>query len=201
MSSSVPPSDLERRWLEFRRTRDPRLREELILQYAPLVKYVLGRTAVSLPGTLTSDDILSYGTIGLIQAVDRFDPTHGVKFETYAIQRIRGAIIDAVRGLQPRSRDTYRRARELEDAYDALTQRLGRTPEDEEVTAALGLTVAEFRNRLAEASTTIVSIDTPIGEEGEHLTLGDQLADEGLADVGSQVERQELFRNLVAAIE
>src|SRR5919205_563882 len=137
MSSSVPPSDLERRWLEFRRTRDPRLREELILQYAPLVKYVLGRTAVSLPGTLTSDDILSYGTIGLIQAVDRFDPTQGVKFETYAIRRIRGAILDAIRSLHPISRDANRRAREVEHAYDSLTQRLGRLPTEEEVSENL----------------------------------------------------------------
>jgi RNA polymerase sigma factor FliA len=197
MQTAHSPTD----WEQFYDRRDPELRDRLIMQYAPLVKYVVGRMAVSLPGVLNHEDLLSYGTIGLIQAVDRFDPAHGVKFETYAIQRIRGAIIDAVRGLQPRSRDTYRRARELEGAYDALTQRLGRTPEDEEVTEALGLTVAEFRNRLAEASTTIVSIDTPIGDEGEHLTLADQLADDGLADIASQVERQELFRNLVGAIE
>ncbi len=126
MQTAHSPTD----WEEFYDRRDPALRERLILQYAPLVKYVVGRMAVSLPGMLNHEDLLSYGTIGLIQAVDRFDPSHGVKFETYAIQRIRGAIIDAVRGLQPRSRDTYRRARELEDAYDALTQRLGRTPED-----------------------------------------------------------------------
>src|ERR671929_1064547 len=126
-------SELESLWARLCATRDPALRERLIMQYAPLVKYVVGRMAVSMPGVLTHEDLLSYGTIGLIQAVDRFDPAHGVKFETYAIQRIRGAIIDAVRSLQPRSRDTYRRARELEDAYDALTQRLGRTPDDEEV--------------------------------------------------------------------
>src|ERR671933_2779747 len=124
-------AELEQLWTLHRGSQDPALRDRLIMQYAPLVKYVVGRMAVSLPGLLNHEDLLSYGTIGLIQAVDRFDPGHGVKFETYAIQRIRGAIIDAVRGLQPRSRDTYRRARELEDAYDALTQRLGRTPEDE----------------------------------------------------------------------
>jgi RNA polymerase sigma factor for flagellar operon FliA len=197
MATAQAPTD----WEQYYDRRDPALRERLIMQYAPLVKYVVGRMAVSLPGLLNHEDLLSYGTIGLIQAVDRFDPAHGVKFETYAIQRIRGAIIDAVRGLQPRSRDTYRRARELEDTYDALTQRLGRTPDDEEVTAHMGITVAEFRNRLAEASTTIVSIDSAIGDEGEHLTLADQIADEVQLDVGAQAERQELYQNLVAAIE
>src|SRR5438128_8746813 len=108
------------------------------MQYAPLVKYVVGRMVVSLPGLINNEDILSYGTIGLVQAVDRFDPGVGVKFETYAIQRIRGSILDAIRSLQPLSRDTYRRAREIEQAYDVLAQRLGRTPEDQEVADHLG---------------------------------------------------------------
>src|SRR5919198_1032946 len=112
----MQPAELEQRWLQFRVQPDPALREQLIVQYAPLVKYVLGRMAVSLPGLLTSEDLLSYGTIGLIQAVDRFDPAQGVKFETYAIRRIRGSIIDAIRSLHPLSRDTNRRARAFEHA-------------------------------------------------------------------------------------
>src|SRR5215207_6604150 len=100
MQAVEPPAH----WQQFCSTRQPELREELILQYAPLVKYVIGRMTVSLPGLLNHEDLLSYGTIGLIQAVDRFDPAQGVKFETYAIRRIRGSILDSVRTLHPLSR-------------------------------------------------------------------------------------------------
>ena len=121
-------SPLQELWTLHHGSRDPALRERLIVQYAPLVKYVVGRMAVSLPGLLNTEDILSYGTIGLIQAVDRYDPSVGVKFETYAIRRIRGSIIDAIRSLHQLSRDANRRGRELEQAYDTLTQQLGRLP-------------------------------------------------------------------------
>src|SRR5688500_1511699 len=122
--------DIQTRWEQFCSQRLPDMRESLILQYAPLVKYVIGRMAVSLPGLLSHEDLLSYGIIRLIQAVDRFDPTQGVKFETYAIRRIRGSILDSIRSLHPLSRDANRRARDIEHAYDALIRKLERIPED-----------------------------------------------------------------------
>jgi RNA polymerase sigma factor for flagellar operon FliA len=176
-------------------------RDQLIVQYAPLVKYVLGRMAVSLPGVLDHDDLLSYGTIGLIQAVDRFDPTQGVKFETYAIQRIRGAILDAIRSLHPQSRDAHRRGREVERAYDALVERNGRMPTNQEVADHLGLDLAEFHVRLLEASTTTVSLNAPTREDGEQTTLLDQLTDDDAPEVASLVERREVHAALVEAIE
>ncbi|MBX5492594.1 MAG: FliA/WhiG family RNA polymerase sigma factor [Chloroflexi bacterium] len=193
-------AQIEQRWEQYVRHHDPAVRDQLILQYAPLVKYVVGRMVVSLPGLLNNEDILSYGTIGLIQAVDRFDPRQGVKFETYAIRRIRGAILDAIRSLHPVSRDANRRAREIEHAYDDLVQRLGRLPSDEEVSEHLGLTVEELQQRVADATATILSLDSPLGEEDEHLTLLDQLADDSLPGVAEQVERDDLYRHLVAAI-
>ena len=87
------------RWVRFTAERDPAIREQLVLQYAPLVKYVAGRLAIMLPRVMDSDDVLSSGVLGLIEAIDRFDPTTGVKFETYAISRIRGAILDELRSL------------------------------------------------------------------------------------------------------
>ncbi|HLI28760.1 MAG TPA: FliA/WhiG family RNA polymerase sigma factor [Chloroflexota bacterium] len=191
---------IEQRWEQFTRHHDPALRDQLILQYAPLVKYVVGRMVVSLPGLLSNEDILSYGTIGLIQAVDRFDPSQGVKFETYAIRRIRGAILDAIRSLHPISRDANRRAREIEHAYDTLVQQLGRLPTDAEVSQHLGVSLDELHQRLADATATILSLDSPLGDEDEHLTLLDQLADDSLPSVAEQVERNELYRRLVAAI-
>src|ERR671939_665931 len=126
-------SELDGLWARLHATRDPALRERMIVQYAPLVKYVVGRMSVSMPGLLASEDIVGYGTVGLIQAVDRFDPSVGVKFETYAIRRIKGAIIDAIRSLQQLSRDAARRRRDLDHAYDELVQTLGRMPTTREV--------------------------------------------------------------------
>ena len=194
--------DIQNRWQDYLTSRDRELRDQLIMQYAPLVKYVAGRMVVSLPGLINNEDILSYGTIGLIQAVDRFDPSQGVKFETYAIRRIRGSIIDAIRSLHPLSRDTNRRGREIEQAYDELIQGLGRMPEDIEVAEHLGLTINEFRTQLMESSTTIVSLDTPMGDMGddERASLVDQIADEDEIGVSDQVERADLKKRLVKAI-
>lgn len=195
--------DLQTRWEQFCTDRQPELRESLILQYAPLVKYVIGRMAVSLPGLLNHEDLLSYGTIGLIQAVDRFDPLQGVKFETYAIRRIRGSILDSIRSLHPLSRDANRRARDIEHAYDELILRNERMPSDKEVAEHLGLTVAQFHTMLVEASATIVSLDTPLGDvgEGDRAALIDQIADENAPDLADQVDQRDLKRALIRALE
>jgi len=199
----VQAVDIQSRWQDYLTSHDRALRDQLIMQYAPLVKYVVGRMVVSLPGLINSEDILSYGTIGLIQAVDRFDPAQGVKFETYAIRRIRGSIIDAIRSLHPLSRDTNRRGREIEHAYDQLIQSIGRMPEDREVAEHLGLTLDEFRRQLQESSTTIVSLDTPLGDTGDEdrTSLVDQIVDEDEVGVSDQVERRDLKKRLVKAIQ
>ncbi|MEA2639283.1 MAG: polymerase sigma factor FliA [Chloroflexota bacterium] len=182
---------------------DPELRDKLIVQYAPLVKYVVGRLAISLPPSVSPEDLVGYGTIGLIQAVDRFDPTVGVKFETYAIQRIRGSILDAMRSLQPLSRGTIRRAREVERAYEELTHRLGRTPEEQEVADHIGLTIPELHKQMVEATARTVSLDSPLGDsgddEGEPFSLSDHIADSALG-VGDLVERADLHRVLAEAV-
>lgn len=199
----MQPAELEQRWLRFRARPDPAVREQLILQYAPLVKYVLGRIGTRPNGPLGAEDLISYGTIGLIQAVDRFDPAQGVKFETYAIRRIRGSMIDALRGLQPLSREAARRAREIEQAYDRLTQRLGRMPDEAEVGAELGLSPTELQAGLLEASTVVVSFDSVAADagDGERAPLVDQLADLGTPGVADQVQRAELYARLTRAIE
>ena len=115
-------------------------RDAAIKQYAPLVKYVVGRLAIGLPAILDYEDILSYGTIGLIEALDRFDGSKGVKFETYAISRIRGAIIDALRALDRLPRSVRQKAKRLEAVTVELTAANGREPTDEELSAGMGMT-------------------------------------------------------------
>ena len=204
MQATASASEIEQLWVRHCRDRDPALRERLIVQYAPLVKYVMGRMAVSMPGLLSNEDIISYGTIGLIQSVDRYDPAIGVKFETYAIRRIRGSILDAIRSLQALSRDASRRARDLDHAYDELIHSLGRMPTNREVADHLGMSGEEFSHALADASMSVVSLNSATGPdtgEGERPSLIDQIADEDAPDVSTQVERQQLYKALVQALQ
>ena len=117
-------------WARYIKKREPAVREQLILQYAPLVKYVMGRLAISLPAILDYEDILSSGTIGLIEAVERFDASKGVKFETYAIARVKGAIIDTLRALDRLPRSVRQKAKAADEAVNSLTTDLGREPSD-----------------------------------------------------------------------
>src|SRR5438876_8038089 len=149
--AGAPAAGIQERWEQFVRSRDESIREQLIEQYAPLVKYVMGRMAMALPTGMDYEDVLSCGNIGLVQAVDRYDPSVGVKFETYAIQRIRGSIQDAIRSAQPLTRETYRQARRIDQAHEALMQRLGRMPEEREVADYLECSLAELRAAIVNA--------------------------------------------------
>src|ERR687885_1020017 len=157
------PEDLRKEanypiWVRLR-SGDRAARDELVVRYAPLVKYVIGRMAISLPAAMDSDDVLSAGTVGLLHAIDRFDPDQGVRFETYALQRIRGAIIDTIRSLSPLSRGAGRRAKLLDETTAALAQRFGRAPTQEELAAELGVDMAELGRMLLESAHVIVSLD------------------------------------------
>ena len=134
-------------------------RDAAIRQYAPLVKYVVGRLAIGLPAILDYEDILSHGTIGLIEALDRFDDSKGVKFETYAISRIRGAIIDALRVLDRLPRSVRQKAKKLEQIHASYALEHGREPTDEEVAAAMGLSIEQFNQTLVDCSWVTVSLD------------------------------------------
>ena len=136
--------DTQSLWLEFRRTKDKAIRDRLILTYAPLVKYVAGRLGSGLPAHVDEGDLVSYGLLGLIGAIERFDPDRDVKFETYAIARIRGAIIDELRALDWVPRSVRSRARDIERAITALEAKLGRAPTDEEIAQRLGVSGDEL---------------------------------------------------------
>lgn len=191
------------RWEAYSVSRSEELRELIILQYAPLVKYVMGRLAISLPAVLDYEDILSFGTIGLIEAVERFDHEKGVKFETYAIARIRGAIIDALRSLDRLPRSVRQKAKDAGRALVDLTEGLGRDPTDEEVAEAMGLTVQAYRKHLIDSSWITVSLDTMgTGGDGEDDNGGAALgiADPDDEDFSVGIEQQELVGELAGAI-
>ncbi|MDQ3808746.1 MAG: FliA/WhiG family RNA polymerase sigma factor [Chloroflexota bacterium] len=200
------PEDLRKEasypiWLRLR-SGDRTARDELAIKYAPLVKYVIGRMAISLPAAMDSDDVLSAGTVGLLHAIDRFDPDQGVRFETYALQRIRGAIIDSVRSLSPLSRGAGRRARLLDETTAGLAQRLGRAPTQDELARELGIDQAELGRMLLESAHVIVSLDGSGGgdEDGDVQSLRDLLHDPDEAGTDELVEENELVERLGVAI-
>jgi RNA polymerase sigma factor FliA len=176
----VVHADTHSLWLEFRRHRDPKLRDRLILTYAPLVKYVAGRLGSGLPAHVDDEDLVSYGLLGLIGAIERYDPERDVKFETYALARIKGAIIDELRALDWVPRSVRSRAREIERAIGELESRLGRAPNDEEIAAKLGVDVPELEESLAEISrTSIAALDElwTVSSGGDQVALIDTIED------------------------
>jgi len=202
------PEDLRKEpnypiWVRLRQG-DRGARDELVVRYAPLVKYVIGRMAISLPAAMDSDDVLSAGTVGLLHAIDRFDPDQGVRFETYALQRIRGAIIDTIRSLSPLSRGAGRRARLLDETTAMLAQRLGRAPTQDELARELGVDQIELGRMLLESAHVIVSLDGANGggdDEGEVQSLRDLLHDPDEAATDEVVEENELVERLSGAID
>src|SRR5881398_2055605 len=135
-------------WLEYRRSKDRLLRDRLILTYAPLVKFVAGRLGSGLPAHVDEGDLVSYGLLGLIGAIERYDPEREIKFETYAISRIKGAIIDELRAMDWVPRSVRARARDIERAIAELEARLGRAPSDEEIAGKLGVSQDELDDSL-----------------------------------------------------
>src|ERR1700730_12683200 len=124
-------------WAEFVTTRRPWLRKELITEYAPLVRFVVSRLGIPSTSLLEAEDLVSYGMIGLINAIDRFDPSRGVRFEAFASARIRGAVIDQLRSLNWLPRSAISRVRQIESALAVLEQKLGRPAREEEVAAEI----------------------------------------------------------------
>lgn len=177
-------------------------RDALAAKYLPLVRTVAGRLAVALPPHVDADDLLSYGLFGLLDALDRFDESRGVRFETYASARIRGAIIDGLRSEQWAPAQ-YRKHRELERTHGELETRLGRPPTDAELAAALNITAQEVdRRRHAAAALTVISLDEHLpGEDSPGVRLVDRLVDTGSPDPETAAEASEARAELARAIE
>jgi RNA polymerase sigma factor for flagellar operon FliA len=176
----VAGEDTQALWLEFRRTNDKALRDRLILTYAPLVKYVAGRLGSGLPAHVDEGDLVSYGLLGLIGAIERYDPARDIKFETYAISRIKGAIIDELRALDWVPRSVRSRAREIERAIAELEAKLGTAPDDAQIAAKIGISVDELEESLTDISrSSIAALDElwSVSGEGDQVSLMDTIED------------------------
>ena len=177
-------------------------REEVIHKYLHLVKYVAGRISVNLPASVEINDLVNDGVFGLIDAIEKFDESRHVKFETYAITRINGAIFDALRSLDWVPRGVRQRAREIDRAVEGLESELGRDPTEEELARRLHLSRGELaRARQRTRGTSLVSLEEPLSKSGDHeVYVGDTLEDTEI-DVASEIERDELRKELVHAVE
>jgi RNA polymerase sigma factor for flagellar operon FliA len=191
-------------WRQFKETKEERLRERLILHYSPLVKYVAGRVGVGLPPNIEQADLVSYGIFGLIDAIEKFDLERAIKFETYAISRIKGAIIDELRAIDWIPRSVRYKAREVEKAYAALEARLHRTPTEAEVAQELGIALEDLHTIFSQVSfVNVVALDELMSagqERGDKLSLVDTLEDTKAEDPVAAFETEETKYLLAKAI-
>ena len=217
-ASRPPAGDAERRpgggivsqdpeivalWERYKLKGDGEARARLILQYSPLVKYVAGRVSVGLPATIEHADLVSYGMFGLMDAVQKFDLGKGVKFETYAIARIKGAIIDELRSIDWIPRSVRSKARDVERALTALETRLRRSPSEGELAEELGVGIKELRTTLTQVSlVSLVALDESFsGDDSERQALIDTLQDPKAADPESSYEVVEQRELLAGALD
>jgi RNA polymerase sigma factor for flagellar operon FliA len=204
VEASVKAVELQDLWRRYRADADERARERLVVAYSPLVKYVAGRMASGLPTHVEEADLISYGLFGLISAIERFDPDREIKFETYAIPRIRGAIIDELRAMDWVPRSVRARAREIERANVKLEHRMQRAPTDEEMAAELDLSMADFHDALIQISnSTIVALDelwTVSDTSGDQISLLDTLQDPDAPDPAKAMDASDLKDRVADAI-
>jgi RNA polymerase sigma factor for flagellar operon FliA len=191
-------------WKEFKTSASPSARERLILHYSPLVKYVAGRVSVGLPQNIEQADLVSYGIFGLIDAIEKFDPGRDIKFETYAISRIRGAIIDELRAIDWIPRSVRSKAREVERAIGKLENDLRRPPTDGELAEELGVSIDDLQGMLNQINlVSVVALDellSPGGEKGERMSLVDTLEDDAAPDPVMSFESEETRQMLAQSV-
>lgn len=196
--------DINKIWQEYKKTKSQEARDKLILHYAPLVKYVASKVFSGLPQNIELADLISYGIFGLIDAIDKFDFSRGTKFETYAISRIKGAIIDELRALDWVPRSLRHKSREVEKVYLALENRLKRVPTDEELAEALGISLEELHDlfsRLSASSVIALEELLSIGAGGEEqISLIDTIEDTAAKDPSLVAEHSEMKKTLLEAL-
>lgn len=192
-------------WKEYKESNDKSARDKLILHYSPLVKYVAGQVGSRLPQSVDVGDLVSYGMIGLMDAIERFDLSRDIKFETYAMSRIKGAMIDELRTLDWIPRSLRYKAKELEKVYYELENELKRMPEDEEVAKALSISVEELQDTLAELSrSSLMALEdlfTTDVERDNRVNVMDILVDPKAQDPAMVFEQAELKEILADALK
>ncbi len=199
----VPERSEEELWRLYRKKRDPAIRERLVKQYAPLVKYVAGKVAIGMPHNVEFDDLVGYGVFGLFDAIEKFDPDKHVKFKTYAVTRIRGAIFDELRSIDWVPRSVRQKTREVEETVRRLEASLGRAAHDNEIAAAMGVSVKDFEKLMLKISgTSVLSLNDVwyTGDDNDKVSIADSIESPKSLNPEIIVEKDEIRRVIISAI-
>lgn len=192
-------------WRRYKGDQAPDARDQLIVEYSPLVKYVAGRVSTGLPNSIEQADLVSYGIFGLIDAIDKFDLDRGIKFETYAVSRIKGAIIDELRSIDWVPRSVRAKAREVEKTINSLENSLKRSPSDEEISEAMGIGIADLQAIYSQMSfVSLVALDEVMSmgsDRSDKVALVDTIEDTGAEDPVQSFEGEEMKQILSQAID
>jgi RNA polymerase sigma factor FliA len=204
METGVKEVELRDLWRRYKGEGDASARERLVVAYSPMVKFVAGRLGAGLPSHVDDADLISYGLMGLIGAIERFEPERGIKFETFAMTRIRGAIIDELRSLDWVPRSVRSRAREIEAAQSKLEHELQRAPSEAELAAKLGLDEEELQTSLLEiANSSVYALDelwTISDSSGDSVSLLDTISDPRAEDPQESLAGSEIKDRLTEGI-
>jgi RNA polymerase sigma factor for flagellar operon FliA len=193
----------EELWKQYKKTKDPKIREHFVNQYAPLVKYVAGKIAIGMPQNVDFDDLVGYGVFGLLDAIEKFDPDKDIKFKTYAVTRIRGAIFDELRSIDWVPRSVRQKAKELERIIGRLETRLGRSASDDEIAQELGIDVKELHSLILKISgASILSLSDVwyVGDESDKVSVMESIESPKSLNPDIIVEREEIKNIIVQAI-
>lgn len=190
--AELPEEDL---WKKYIKDHNPLIREIFAEKYSPLVKYVAGKVAIGLPQNIEFEDLIGYGVFGLLDAIEKYDPARGIKFKTYAVTRIRGAIYDELRSIDWVPRSIRQKAKELEKMIGSMENRLGRSVEDEEIANELGLNLEDFHNLLLKISgSAVLSLSDVwyLGDDNDKISVSDTIESPFSLNPDVMVERDEI---------
>ena len=190
-------------WILYKKSRDTAIRDRFVKQYAPLVKYVAGKVAIGMPHNVEFDDLVGFGVFGLFDAIEKFDPDKHVKFKTYAVTRIRGAIFDELRSIDWVPRSVRQKTREIEDVINHLESSLGRSASDKEIADEMGLSIPEFQKVMLKISgTSILSLNDIwyTGEDNDKVSIVESIESPKSLNPDIIVEKEEIKRVIVEAI-
>ncbi len=190
-------------WKEFKKTKSSALRDTIIRKYMPLVKYVAGKVSVGLPASMEFDDLVGFGQFGLLDAINKYDLDKKVKFKTYAVTRIRGAIFDEMRQLDWVPRSIRQKSREIEDTISELESKLSRPATDAEIAKEMNLTEEEYLHTVMKISgTSVLSLNDVwySGDDNDHVSIVDCIECPQSLKPDVQVEREEIRKVIIQAI-
>ncbi|MBR4372790.1 MAG: RNA polymerase sigma factor WhiG [Treponema sp.] len=191
-------------WMQFAKNKSPTLRDKIIRKYMPLVKYVAGKVSVGLPASMEFDDLVGFGQFGLLDAINKYDLSKKVKFKTYAVTRIRGAIFDEMRQLDWVPRSVRQKTREIEDTISELESKLSRPATDAEIAKEMNITEEEYQHTVMKISgTSVLSLNDVwySGDDSDHVSIGDSIESPQSLNPDVQVERDEVRKVIIQAID